>query len=316
MALINCPICGEEISDTAYYCVHCGVTLKKQVNNPIPRGRSSPKWLVYIVSAALVPIIVLAILVIANNVCIHEYGPATCIAPATCVKCGKTKGELIDHKWTLGLDAISCSYCKKELIETADVKNKAGEELSSAAKALIYYNLDYYFTETDRHGKYLNSEEQVYSYIQNKFDVTRKYIDNNIWNGYAYNDYSQYRLPASAQTKPKTTPKINSTPKPTSTPKTSSSYGSSSSTTYRTEDRKRDAWVCAIGYVQDNLKSPSTAKFCKYTEATVMRVGEDEYIIHGYVDAQNSFGATVRQVWTVSLFLTEKGFRDPYLEWG
>ena len=105
-------------------------------------------------------------------------------------------------------------------------------------------------------------------------------------------------------------------PLPSSTQKTSSSYGSSSSTTYRTEERKRDAWVCAIKYVEDNLKSPSTAKFCKYTDATVMRVGEDEYVIHGYVDAQNSFGATVRQDWTVSLFLTEKGFRDPYLEWG
>ena len=99
-------------------------------------------------------------------------------------------------------------------------------------------------------------------------------------------------------------------------PSSSSLYGSTTSTTYRTTDRSRDAWVCAIGYVQDNLKSPSTAKFCKYTDATVMRVGEDEYIIHGYVDAQNSLGAGARQVWTVSLFLTEKGFRDPYLEWG
>ena len=99
-------------------------------------------------------------------------------------------------------------------------------------------------------------------------------------------------------------------------PSSSSLYGSTTSTTYRTTDRSRDAWVCAIGYVQDNLKSPSTAKFCKYTDATVMRVGEDEYIIHGYVDAQNSLGAAARQVWTVSLFLTEKGFRDPYLEWG
>ena len=95
----------------------------------------------------------------------------------------------------------------------------------------------------------------------------------------------------------------------------SNSYSGSSSS-YRSADRSRDAWVCAIKYVEDNLKSPSTAKFCKYTDATVMRVGEDEYIIHGYVDAQNSFGATVRQIWTVSLFLTEKGFRDPYLEWG
>lgn len=94
-----------------------------------------------------------------------------------------------------------------------------------------------------------------------------------------------------------------------------SSYGSTSGT-YYSKDRSKDAWVCAKMYVEDNLKSPSTAEFCKYTDATVMRVGEDEYIIHGYVDAQNSFGAIVRQTWTVSLFLTENGFKSPYLEWG
>ena len=124
--------------------------------------------------------------------------------------------------------------------------------------------------------------------------------------------------------------KVIPTPKPTNNTSTSKSSpgnnsatssknsGSSSkgSTSFYGKDRSRDAWVCAIKYVEDNLKAPSTAKFCKYTDATVMRVGEDEYIVHGYVDAQNSFGATVRQNWTVDLVLTEKGFRDPYLEWG
>lgn len=32
MALIKCPECGREISDTADHCVHCGYPMKKAVN--------------------------------------------------------------------------------------------------------------------------------------------------------------------------------------------------------------------------------------------------------------------------------------------
>lgn len=122
----------------------------------------------------------------------HQYTSATCETPKTCVKCGETQGEPLGHRWTIGLDTVSCSRCNKLLVNTLGVKKKAGEGLSSAAKALIYYNLDYYFTATDAKGKYLYSEEQVYSYIQGKFDITRDYIDNHIWNAHAFNDYSQY----------------------------------------------------------------------------------------------------------------------------
>jgi len=43
---------------------------------------------------------------------------------------------------------------------------------------------------------------------------------------------------------------------------------------------------------------------------TTTDLGNDEWRISGYVDAQNSFGATIRQNWTVTLALTSNGFKN------
>lgn len=74
--------------------------------------------------------------------------------------------------------------------------------------------------------------------------------------------------------------------------------------------RETDAKICAKKAVEDQLKSPSTAKFCKYTEMTATNLGGNKWKVSGYVDAQNSFGATLRNNWTVTLTLTTSGFTD------
>ena len=73
--------------------------------------------------------------------------------------------------------------------------------------------------------------------------------------------------------------------------------------------RAQDAWVCAKDIVSSELKSPSTAKYCTYPEATVTKKG-DIYTVKGYVDAQNSYGATIRQNFTVTLELTASGYKN------
>ena len=75
-------------------------------------------------------------------------------------------------------------------------------------------------------------------------------------------------------------------------------------------DPKIDAWVCAQDVVESRLKAPSTADFCSYPEATVTDLGNNEYRIEGYVDAQNSFGATIRSHFTVTLTLTGSGYKN------
>ena len=76
------------------------------------------------------------------------------------------------------------------------------------------------------------------------------------------------------------------------------------------DSREIDAWVCAQNVVRNNLKSPSSADFCSYPEATIIDLGDDQYMIKGYVDAQNSFGAMVRSYFTVTLTLTKNGYED------
>lgn len=76
------------------------------------------------------------------------------------------------------------------------------------------------------------------------------------------------------------------------------------------EDLKIQAWVCAEDIVEQNLKSPSSADFCSYTDADILNLGDNEYKISGWVDAQNGFGATIRTDFTVTLELTENGYKN------
>ena len=94
----------------------------------------------------------------------------------------------------------------------------------------------------------------------------------------------------------------------------SDTYSSNSSSSYSSNDREGEAWVCAMKVVEDNLKSPSSADFCKMYEATITDLGDDEYMITGYVDAENSFGATIRNDFIVTLTLTDFGFENAYCE--
>lgn len=54
------------------------------------------------------------------------------------------------------------------------------------------------------------------------------------------------------------------------------------------------AYVMAQDFVSSQLKAPSTAKFQSYSKDLVQDLGGGRYRISAYVDAQNSFGATMR----------------------
>ena len=71
-----------------------------------------------------------------------------------------------------------------------------------------------------------------------------------------------------------------------------------------------EAFSCAKAIVKSSLKSPSTAKFCWITDATITHLGNGEYKVTGWVEAQNSFGATLRQNFTVVYTATENGYKN------
>jgi GYF domain 2 len=59
--------------------------------------------------------------------------------------------------------------------------------------------------------------------------------------------------------------------------------------------------------IAQNLRSPSTAKFPSFYEkgAVAFRsLGENRYRISSYVDAQNAFGATIRNYWLATVIVT------------
>lgn len=76
-----------------------------------------------------------------------------------------------------------------------------------------------------------------------------------------------------------------------------------------------DVWVCAKKYVETQLKSPSTSKFCSSSSATITSKGKNKYTVSGYVDAQNSFGAISRQYFTVTLTMTKTGYSNASILW-
>lgn len=71
-----------------------------------------------------------------------------------------------------------------------------------------------------------------------------------------------------------------------------------------------EAFSCAKAIVKSRLKSPSTAKFCWITDATIKHLGNGEYMVTGWVEAQNSFGATLRQTFVVVYTATESGYKN------
>lgn len=75
-----------------------------------------------------------------------------------------------------------------------------------------------------------------------------------------------------------------------------------------------NAKMCAEKAVEDTLKAPSTAEFCSYSEMEAKHLGNNQWIVSGYVDAQNSFGAFIRKDWSVTLTLTSSGFTDYSVE--
>ncbi|MBQ6847031.1 MAG: hypothetical protein IJO61_07865 [Oscillospiraceae bacterium] len=61
-----------------------------------------------------------------------------------------------------------------------------------------------------------------------------------------------------------------------------------------------DVLVIAEKEVESKLKSPATAKFSSYNETKITNEG-DAWVVEGWVDAQNSFGATLRSEYIVRI---------------
>lgn len=82
---------------------------------------------------------------------------------------------------------------------------------------------------------------------------------------------------------------------------------SSKPSTSASDDRK-DAWFECKVAVLGLLKSPGSAEFPWY-EPTFVAGASPSYLVNAYVDAQNSFGATVRTPFDCAITKTGSGWR-------
>jgi hypothetical protein len=101
----------------------------------------------------------------------------------------------------------------------------------------------------------------------------------------------------------------------------SASTTSTSSDVYTTSEpsdlEKGFAWGAAIIAVKENLKAPSTAKFpFSYSSADIKKIDINTFVVKSYVDAENSFGAKIRNNFTVTIIKnseTSFNYKDIYI---
>ena len=80
-----------------------------------------------------------------------------------------------------------------------------------------------------------------------------------------------------------------------------------------TDEQEMVLWIDAQDAVKARLKSPSTAKFPFAINSDGVTISYNNQMgiasIWGWVDAQNSYGATVREEWLVDFKISEDGKR-------
>ena len=83
-----------------------------------------------------------------------------------------------------------------------------------------------------------------------------------------------------------------------------------SNETYESTDKADTSILPTIAFmksqlfVKEQLKAPHTAEFPGIDENSITDLGDHTYIINSYVDAQNSFGASIRNRYRVKLRYT------------
>jgi len=78
--------------------------------------------------------------------------------------------------------------------------------------------------------------------------------------------------------------------------------GGNSTPEKRTSISEHEAKAVAEGQVEALLKSPSTADFSGLRDTKIAPI-TDGYKVVGYVDSQNSFGATIRSTYSAEIYL-------------
>ncbi|MBE7465998.1 MAG: hypothetical protein HS116_21185 [Planctomycetes bacterium] len=70
---------------------------------------------------------------------------------------------------------------------------------------------------------------------------------------------------------------------------------------------KINAFIMSQSFIKQQLKAPGSAEFCSYREASVIELDQGRYRVSAYVNAQNSFGVSLRTHYTCEIKCVGKG---------
>lgn len=133
MAMIQCPECGKDVSDTASCCIHCGYLLANEKKSDLRKKKSGKKVVGCVLACLMIAIVAFGAFVLYQNnwavndviktiseghmSCVfgHEWEEATCVEPKRCSVCNLTQGNVIEHEWKEATctDAKTCTQCWK-----------------------------------------------------------------------------------------------------------------------------------------------------------------------------------------------------------
>lgn len=286
MAIIQCPECHRDISDKALSCPHCGYPLDENTTQvPAPK-------LIEEGNAATT-----------NPEPTPEDFEDTSIEPTESSK-KVYKADIIGVIafvlviLSIGIYTFVQIPYKKNIKETAESFGLKDVSVSLTYKVSYgWWNATIRCSNFDdiSHSKKIEVDREI-------GEIRHIYVESFLSEGSKYNVYSDSIY--------KDGELIYNAPIPPGSYTNQESSSTNSSASENQAGREIDAWVCSEDIVKNNLKAPSTAKFCSYTEATVTYTGGANYTVKGYVDAENSFGAMIRNNFTVTLTLTASGYKN------
>lgn len=334
MALINCPECGRGISKMAKACPHCGFPITDfEANSRTEQNQSSDAALGGRTTAPTDIETEKVSREDAGNVRVSladidgvEPDLKEAILESINKHKKKPKVGIFIFALLCGVIVFSCIWGKyNETKKRNAVINRITEHCERKSLSNVKVSLSDYIPQGVNVGNYtfckvdiscdgfskLDDSEKLrfYRFVDDSDTVSEKILiiksdititsDNHFYSWGVKGLYCDDSLLVESQDEPYTGNSSSS----------GSSTDSSDSSDSGARHSNAEAFTVAQAIVESDLKSPSTAKFCKVTEATITNSG-DKYTVKGWVDAQNGFGAVVRKNFTVTYTATPKGYKS------
>lgn len=271
MALIKCWCCNAEIDDTLMECPHCKM-----------------------------PVITFPV--------VGQEPKKTHPEPEGCRQCGRP----------LPANSVFCPFCGMPVMEEETEENAEDEDTTIVEAVASPENDVSRKIGKIRGTKQSNGSKRITLSKKRRTDVILiaccLLITFGLLVGYMKSSYEPPRhstvssSTSFSSSKPKTNTSTSNSSSSGNTSSASSSYKPSTISTPR--HTEEDICYCATVIVESYLPTPSTAKFCMYSEMTTQDLGNNHYQCTGWVDCENLYGAMVRYNFIAYYTAEGNGFKE------